>query len=221
MVTRRRVKKNIKEDPLVTTAVEASLWAKEHFNQVIVGVVVLVVVIGVIVFTANSRQGAEARSSRQLANALAMYQSGDMEAARTSFEQIHQRFGGRDAAIAHFFAAESQLRQGSLDGAKGNYDAYLEVSSKYPLFRGSALIGKSLCFEAQEDYPAAAVAMVEALEELSEDDPRYLDASFDAGRFFAKAKQGDEAARYFARVVERGDGELKHRASVAMALLEQ
>ena len=89
MVMRRRVKKNIKEDQLVTTAVEASLWAKEHFNQVIVGVVALVAVIAVIVFTANSRQSAEAESSRHLANALAMYQSGDMEAGR------YQRYESR------------------------------------------------------------------------------------------------------------------------------
>jgi len=219
MTTRKRAKKNIKEDQLVTYAVGLSRWAQDHFNQVIIGVVVLVAVVVALVFTANSRQGSERLSGQQLASAISLYQTNDFAAASASFQQIVERHGGRSAALAHFYKGECQLRQGDYSGAMVEYDAYLAAADKFPMFRQSAIYAKALCYEGLQQPDNAAQTLVDLIGQLDEEDPRYLDALFQAGEFLAQSGKASEAADYFQRVSEKGSGNLKQRATVAAALL--
>jgi TolA-binding protein len=221
MSTRKRVKKNIKEDQLVTWAVRMSRWTQEHFNQVIVGVVVLVAVIAVSVFMANSRQGSSREAVLQMSSALNLYQSADYESARASFEQISARYGGQDAAMALFFIGECHLRQGRHADGLAAYDRYLATYKDYPTFRASAIYAKALCYEGLENYPDAASTMVALLDVVDEKDPRYVDGAFQAGEFFARAGNTEQAATYFRIVADKGTGDLKERAAVAAALLGQ
>jgi len=221
MSTRRRVKKNIKEDQLLTWAVRLSQWTQEHFNQVIIGVVVLVAVIAVSVFMANSRQGSSRQAVLQMSSALNLYQSADYESARGSFEQISQRYGGKDAAMAYFFIGECALRLGTYSDGLAAYDSYLAKYKDYPAFHGSALYGKALCYEGLENYAEAASSMVALMGVVDEKDPRYLDAAFQAGEFFARAGNMEQAATYFGMVSDKGTGELKEKAQVAATLLGQ
>jgi len=219
MSTRRRVRKNIKEDQLVTWAVRLSQWTQEHFNQVIIGVVVLVAVIAVSVFVANSRQGSSRQAVLQVSSALNLYQSGDYEAARSSFDQVAQRYGGKDAALALFYMGECYLRQAKFSDALTAYDRYLGRFKDYPTFHGAALYGKALCYEGMGNYADAAATMVTLLGVLDEKDPRYMDAAYQAGEFFAKAGDTEQAATYFNTVADKGTGDLKEKAAVAATLL--
>jgi tetratricopeptide (TPR) repeat protein len=219
MATRKRVKKNIKEDQLVTYAVTLSRWTQEHFNQVVIGVVVLVAVIAIAVFTANSRQGSSRQAELQLASAMSLMQTGDLESARSSFGQIDDRYGGKSGAKARFYRAECELRMGRFAEALASYQAYVDEQSEYPVFRESAVIGQALCHEGLGNFSEAANTMVSLLETLDEDDPRYLDSAYQAGEFFAKAGDTERAAEYFVEVKEKASGNLKDKASVAAALL--
>jgi tetratricopeptide (TPR) repeat protein len=220
MPTRRRVKKkNIKEDQLVTYAVNLSRWAQEHFNQVIIGVVVLVAVIAVAVFTANSRQGSARQAEQSMAVAMSQFQSGDFETARASLEQAANRYGGATAARARFFMGESSLRMARYEDALASYDAYLAQYSDYPAFRESAMVGRAMCYEGLENYQAAAEELVSLLAIMDPDDPRYLENAYRAGEFFARAGDTEQAAKYFQEVSDKASGNLKDKASVAAALL--
>lgn len=219
MATRRRVKKNIKQDQLVTYAVSFSRWAQEHFNQVIIGVVVLVAVIAVAVFTANSRQGSSRQAAVQMASAMAMYGSRDFDSARSSFDQIADRYNGRVGARARFYRAECELHLQRFSEALASYDAYLDVADKDDTFRVSAIIGKSLCYEGMQNYAEAANTLVTLLATLPPDDPRYLDSAYDAGEFFARAGDDAQAAKYFGIVADKAEGSLKDKAQVAADLL--
>lgn len=220
MATKRKVvKKNIKRDPLVTYALKASNYAQEHFNQIVIGVVILVGVIAVLVFTANSRQTSAKQARQQLATAMALYQQQDYEAAKTSFEQIYQRHKGSNQLVAKYFKAECELRQRNFSQGLVDYNLYLDKAADYPAFEGAALYGKALCQEGLEDYSGAAATMEKLHRSLDEDDPRYLDSAFQAGEFFAKAGQNDRAAEYFQTVAKKGSGALKDKAAVAASLL--
>lgn len=221
MSTRRRVKKNIKQDQLVTYAVSLSRWAQEHFNQVIIGVVVLVAVIAVAVFTANSRQGSSRQAQIQMASAMSQYMSGDYESARTSFDQIADRYDGRVGARARFYRAESEAHLQRYSEALASYDAYLDVADKDDTFRTSAVIGKALCYEGMQNYAEAAGTLATLLETLSPDDPRYVDSAYRAAEFYARAGDDKQAAKYFGIVSEKGQGTLKDKADVAAALLNK
>jgi tetratricopeptide (TPR) repeat protein len=219
MATKRRVKKNIKEDPLVTYTLRTSKFAQEHFNIIIIGVVVLVGAIAILVFNSNSRKNAAVQAQRQLASAMALYQQRDFESAKTSFEQVYSGFKGPKRLVAKYFKAECEMKQRNYGQALIDYDLYLDDASKFPTFKEAALFAKALCYEGLENYSQAAIVMETLHQSMDEDDPRYLDAAYQAGEFFAKAGDNDRAAIHFRTVSEKGSGELKDKATIATALL--
>jgi tetratricopeptide (TPR) repeat protein len=218
MATKRR-KKNIKEDQLVTMAVELSQWTQAHLNQVIAGVVVLVGIIAVLVFTAQSRQGASREGERMMSSAMGLMQQGEYESAKASFQQIYQRYGGKSGAAARFFRAECDLRQGQFAQALAGYDDYLASADKFPWFRASALAGKAVSYEGLENYAEAAKTLGELTEVVDAADPRYLDAAIQAGEFFAMTGDLESSAKYYHIVAEKGSGEMRDRAEVALELM--
>ena len=218
--TARRVKKNIKEDQLVTTTFRLTEWAQEHFNQVIIGVVALVAVVAVVVFVANSRESGARQAEREMGTALALLQQGDVAAAKGSFQQVAERRGGAPAAAARFFKAECALREDNYREAVDDYDAYLARAADYPMFEASALVGKGLALEGLENFAEAAKVMAAAVEKFDAKDPRRLDTAFSAGEFYQRAGQSAEAVKYFDMVAKDGTGDLKARATVAAELLK-
>jgi tetratricopeptide (TPR) repeat protein len=220
MATKRRVKKkDIKKDPLVTYALKTSKYTQEHFNIIIIGVVALIAVIALLVFTANNRRSSARQAQRQLSSAMILHQQRDYEAAKATFEQVYNNHKGANQMVAKYFKADCELKQSNFSQAIIDYDLYLDDSSKYPAFKDAALFGKALCYEGLEDYAKAAVTMETLHQSLDEDDPRYLDSAFHAGEFFAKAGDYERAATHFRTVSEKGTGELKDRADVAIALM--
>jgi tetratricopeptide (TPR) repeat protein len=221
MATKRKVvKKDIKKDPLVTYALKTSQYAQEHFNQVIIGVVVLIALIAVVVFTANSRRGAAVQSERQLSQAIALFQQQDFTAAKVSFSQIVDRHGGRSAAIARYYKAECEFLQRNYSQAALDYQSYLDTSSDFPEFKAAALYGAGICYEAAGNHTAAATTMEQVHHSVDENDPRYLDSAFRAGENFAKVRNIDRAVEYFQIVADKGSGKLKDKATVALALID-
>jgi tetratricopeptide (TPR) repeat protein len=220
MATKRKVvKKNIKRDPLVTYALKVSRYSQEHFNQVVIGVAVLIVLIAVVVFTANNRQNAARQSVRQMAQAMALYQQRDYEAAKVSFTQVADRFGGSTGSIARYYVGECDLGLGRYAEALNEYQAYLDKSSKQAEFKVAALVGMALCHEGMGNYTAAAETMEKVHNSVDEKDPRYLDSAYRAGELFAKAGNDERAAHYFQIVADNATGTLKDKASVAVTLL--
>lgn len=220
MATKRKVvKKDIKKDPLVTYALKVSQYTQEHFNQVIIGVAVLIAAIAIIVFTANNRRNTAEQSVRQMAQAVALYQQGDLSAAKVSFGQIADRFGGRTGTLARYYVAECDLATGNYPQALEGYQAYLDDSSKLPEFKTAALYGMALCYEGMERYTVAAETMEQVHNSSDEKDPRYLDSAYEAGELFAKAGNDERAAHYFQTVADNATGTLKDKATVALTLL--
>jgi len=218
--TARRAKKHINEDQLVSTTFRLTEWAQSHFNQVIIGVVVLVAVVAVVVFVANTRESSARAAEREMGTGLTLMQQGDLAAAQGSFKQIVERHGGAQAAAARFFKAECELHQNNYREALEDYDAYLGTVGSYPLFEASALVGKALALEGLENFPEAAKTMAAAVDKLDAKDPRRLDSAYLAGEFYQRAGQTTEAAKYFDMVAKDGTGDLRARANVAAELLK-
>ncbi len=218
--TARRAKKNLKEDQLVTTTFRLTEWAQAHFNQVIIGVVALVAVVAVLVFVANSRESGAKQAEREMGTALTLMSQGEYAAAKASFQQVSERFGGAQGASARFFKAECELKQDDYKAAADDYDAYLARVKDYPMFEGSALMGKALALEGQGNYIEAANSMAAAVDKIDAKDPRHFDAAFNAGEFYQRAGRSADALKYFEMVAKDGTGDLKDRAAVNAAMLK-
>lgn len=217
--TARRVKK-LKEDQLVTTTFRLTEWAQEHFNQVIIGVVALVALVAVLVFAANSRESSAQAAEREIGSALLLYQQGDFAGARTAFQQIYDRHGGKQATAARFLKAECELRLGNYQQAVDDYETYVQKRADYPMFESSAMIGKALAYEGLHNYVEAAKEMAAAVATLDPKDPRYLDAAIQAGDFYLQAKDEREALKFYEIVAKDATGDLKSRAEVAVSMLK-
>lgn len=212
--------RHIKEDKLVTTTVRFSEWAQAHFNQVIIGIVVLVAAVAILVFAANSRENNARQADRILGSAMALMLQGDYTAAKASFQQVVDRHGGKQGANARFFKAECEATQGNFEQGLADYDAYLAVVSDYPEFEASALVGRALCLEGMKNYLEAAPAMAAALAKLDPKDPRYADTAFSAGDLYMLAGDSKEALTYYKLAAEHGTADVKSRATVAVELIE-
>jgi tetratricopeptide (TPR) repeat protein len=218
--TAKRHKKNLNEDQLVNTTFRLTEWAQTHFNQVIIGVVALVAIVAVLVFVANSRESGARQAEREMGAALTLMSQGEFATAKGSFEQIAGRFGGAQGAAARFFKAECELQENNYKQAVDDYDAYLARSNDYPMFEGSALMGKAVALEGLENYLEAARTMAAASEKIDPKDPRHFDAAFSAGEFFQRAGHIPDALKYFEIVAKDGTGDIKARAATQIALLK-
>jgi tetratricopeptide (TPR) repeat protein len=218
--TAKRAKKNIKEDQLVTSAVRASEWAQEHFNRVIIGVVALVAAVAVVVFVANSRSSSAREAERQMGSAMTLMQQGDLNSARTSFEQIAQRQGGAYGAAARYFKAECELGLGNFAAAASGYEDYLKHKSDYPEFVAAASVACGLAYEGSRQWPDAARHFVAALQELDKTDPRYYDAAYRAAYCYEQAGDNAQALTYYQMVADGGTGSLRDRARYAVTALQ-
>jgi tetratricopeptide (TPR) repeat protein len=218
--TPKRTRKQTREDRLVTTTVRLSEWAQAHFNHVIIGVVALVAVVAVLVFAANSRENNERQVERIMGSAMALMLQGDYGAAVTTFQQVVDRHGGKQAAAARYLKAECLLTQGKFQEALAEYDGYLARSAEYPVFEAGAWVGRALCFEGLKNFAEAGPAMAAAVAKLDPKDPRYAEAALGAGDLYWAAGMGAEALPFYRLAAEHGSGDVKARATVAVELTE-
>ncbi len=217
---KRAARRQMREDKLVTTTVRFTEWAQDHFNQVIVGIVALVAIVAVLVFAANSRESNARQAEQQMGSAMALMLQGDYNAAKTSFQQVAERHGGKQGAAARFFKAECAAKQGNFEEALTDYDAYLAEVNDYPVFEASALVGKAACLEGMKNFAEAAPAMAAALAKIDTQDPRYADTAFAAGDLYMVSGNSREALTYYKLAAEHGTGDVKARAKVAVELIE-
>jgi len=222
MATKRKVvKKDIKRDPLVTYTLRVSQYTQEHFNQVIVGVVALIAIIAVVMFVSNNRRTSAGQSERQLSQAMSLYQQQDFQAAKTTFERIAGRFGGRNGAVARYYKAECEYMQRNYAQAVSDYESYLDVSAEFPAFKGAAMFAAALSLQGTGDMQRAADMMEQAHQTFEPSDPRYLTSAYHAGEFFARAGDQERAAQYFQTVADEATGSLHDKALAAITLLQQ
>ncbi|NIM19898.1 MAG: tetratricopeptide repeat protein [Candidatus Latescibacteria bacterium] len=222
MATKRRLKKKkFKEDRLVTYSVTLSRYAQEHFNQVITGVVILLAVIAATLLIVHSRQTAARDSERYLGAALALYRQGDVAAAKTSFQDVIDRYSGtRAGKVAMIFKGECDLKLGNFEEAASAYDQYLEKSDKFSEFKTTATIGKAIALEGQMRYAEAASTLEALIQVLDAEDPRRTESLYRAGLFCKKAGMMEKAIQYLTEVAEEGIGPFKEEAEIALAAIK-
>ncbi len=218
---KRITKRQMKEDPLVTYSLRFSRYAKEHFNQIVAGVAILIAIIGILIFTSHSRRASARQSEQYIGAALMLLRQGDIAAAKTSFEDVANRYPGSRAGItALYFKAECELKMRDFAEAMRSYDAYLSKCKEFPDFKTAAIIGKAACLEGVGKYAEAASTLELLVETIDPDDPRYMEVLFHIASFYRKAEMIEKAIPYFQQLAQKGSGALRETALISLALLE-
>jgi tetratricopeptide (TPR) repeat protein len=222
MATKRRVKKkSLKQDQLVTYSLKASKFAQDHFNHVLTGIIVLVLIIAGAIFITQSRKSAASTSEKYLGAALSLMRQGDVAAARTSFQDTFDRYSNtRAGAVALYFKAECDLTLKNFGEAKNEFDAYLERSDKFPEFRTAAVIGKAMALEGMNQLSEAAAVLDQLITQLNPKDPRYTASLYRAAIFHDKTGNSEKAVQYLQTIVDTGTGPYQEEAEVKLAALK-
>ena len=160
------VKKEIKEDKLVTTYFEArNYWKKNYQNILKIGGVVLALII-LLSFWTSSKKSSEYKASYELGIAMMKTSQGNPESTSSELEQIADRFSGTAAGNeALLFAAQTERLSDQNEEALKAYETYIRKGRKDAYLYPAALLGKAACLEdlgkfeeAAETYLAAASA---------------------------------------------------------------
>jgi TolA-binding protein len=222
MAKRKRLrKKEMKEDQLVTTALRVSNFVQEHFTKVIAGIVVLVAVVAIVLFTAQARRNSAQVAEREFSLAMNHYQVGDREQAGTAFANIVDRYSGhRVGGMALYFLGECEMAQLRYEPAITAYDGYLDKAGSEGTFSDAATIAKAFCYEGLAQFREAAAVMDDLSKVMNADDNRYPEVLFYAGTYYREAGDLDTALEFFRQVTETASGPVKDRATVWLALLE-
>jgi tetratricopeptide (TPR) repeat protein len=218
---RRLTKKEMKQDQLVTVTLRVSNFIQDHFTHVISGIVVLVAILAVVLFTAQARRSSAKAAGREFYAAMSQYQAGRKDEAGTAFATVADRYSGhRDGKMALYFLAECRMAQGKYDEAIEAYDRYLGKVGREGDFSHAAQIAKAYSYEALGRFKEAAQTLKDLSESMDPEDGRYHEVLFDTGSFYYRAGDASAALEFFRRVRENADGALRDRAEVWVALLE-
>lgn len=213
-------KRQIKEDPLVTTTLRVSSYVQDHFTQVISGIVILLAAVAIIVFTGQARRNTARAAERELALAMGQYQMGDTDLAGTTFASLADRYSGHQSGVvALYFLGQCNLERIRWDDALSAFERFLDKADKSHDFRVAAEMGRALAHEGLRNFAQAAEIMDNLSQTMDREDSRYVDVLFNAGSFYRLAGDSETAIDFYNHVAETTEGPLKDRAEVWVAVL--
>ncbi len=200
---KRILRKEIKEDPLVTIYVRVRKWLQKHMRELNIGITIFLIVIVVSVLMVRSKKNAELSAAANLGIAEQYYYAGDYQRAIAELGLVANTYSGTKAAgSAIFLLANSYYESQDYQLAKQNYQTYLDDYGQNPLFKASSLAGLAACAEMEKLYLQAATLYEKAGKEqphlvLA---PHYLKS---AGICYMKAGDQQKAKETFQMILDR------------------
>lgn len=162
MATKKLTKRQLKEDPVMTTAFRWVGFTEQHLRALLIAIGAVLVVAGLFYFVRQGRSSAERSAATRLAQARAEIQQGNIESAMTMVDQILDRSGGTNSGReALLLRADGALLLGKNEEAIEHYGRFLR-QEKDPVLRASALRGLAGALEQSGQAARAAESYLEA-----------------------------------------------------------
>ncbi|MEK6650732.1 MAG: tetratricopeptide repeat protein [Bacteroidota bacterium] len=191
-------KREIKQDKLVTRAMQAEAWALENKKTLTYGGMALIAIVVVLFVWNDRRSAAEVESSTRLARILPVYDQGNYQQAidgvasegTFGLKSIVDEYGGTNAGqLAHLYFANALAALGKYAEAS---DIYEDISVDDRLVMASAAAGQARCYEGLERYKEAGGAYERAAS-TDPKNPLAPDRLFSAAVNFKHAGMKEEA----------------------------
>lgn len=217
---KRITKKQIKEDPLVTTYFKSIDFIKEHSQKITTGVIVLLSVVVLLVFLMRSKRAAEFDASEQLAKAnVELSQNKSQEAIDILLNMIDNYSGTNSAAKGVYLLAKAYYEKGEYDKSLLHFEKYLDDYGDDKILASAAFSGIASCYEQLGKYLDAAQYYKKGAEKF----PEHFGAAqqlIDAGRCFSLANQKAQAKECYQLILDNySKNSLKSDAELYLAKL--
>ncbi|HLB00325.1 MAG TPA: tetratricopeptide repeat protein [Bacteroidota bacterium] len=206
------VKKELKQDTLLTTFARTEGFYYEHKKYVNYALTALVIAAIALVIFINNRRTNNAKASLELGRvmsildanpadpaAVTMAIEGRPEQGIAGLRKIVENYGGTDAGnLAKYYLGNAYCLAGAYPEA---IESYRDFSGDDPLLVSGAKSGEGASLEALKQYDEAA----KAFESAAKSDPRGISAPEhlnSAARCFALAGKQEEALRLLRKLKE-------------------
>ncbi len=196
-------KREIKQDQLVTRAMQAEAWALEHKQILTYAGFALVALIVIAVVWTDRRSAAETEATTRLAKVLPIYDQGNLQQAiegapaegTFGLQSIVDEYGGTDAGnMARLYLANAYTQQGKYAEA---LELYQDISADDRLVSSGALAGAARCHEQLKAY-AEAAAEYERAASSDPKNPLAADRLLAAAANYKRAGKSAEAVAVIA-----------------------
>lgn len=154
---KKLIKKEIKEDTLVTAYFKVQKIFSKYSKQIQIGVIAVAVVAVLGFMMVRDKKKSEIKAVSELGLEEPFYYMGDYQRVIPKLTSIKDKFSGTPSAgTAVFFLANAYYATGNVDQAVKNYQIYVDDYGQNPLFAASSLAGLGACYETKKQYDKAA-----------------------------------------------------------------
>ena len=196
-------RREIKEDPLVTTYVRVQKFIQRHNKQLnIVGLIVVAAIV-ITVFMGRSKRSAETAAAGRLGVAEMYFWVEDYTRAIGELSNIVDTYSGTKAAgTAAFLTANAHYATGDYTNAERYFQLYLDDYDHNKMFSASSLAGIAACRESQGSFLEAA-QLYERAGTKYENTSRSPFHLKDAGRCYVLAGEIDKGKAVYKTIIDK------------------
>ena len=213
-------KKELKRDPLLDTMVKTQTFYEDNKKR-IHGIGGGFIAIALIIFMLSFlHQSSEKEASILLGKAQVEYQERNYDKARQFLEYLVDGYSGTTSGDQGLFLlANIDFQEKKYSEARAHFQKFVDIYSDSNILLSSGYAGLGACYEAEENYAAAAEAYLKAWK-AADDFPEAHDYLYNAAIDFEFAGDIEKAREYFSRLVEEyPDSSHVFDAKAKMAML--
>ena len=203
---KRVTRRELKEDKLVTTVVQAQEFFQKNLSMILKIGGGAILIIAVIAFMIISKKRSEVTAAYELSLAFMTVQQSGPGTAIEKFKEINDRYSGTKAAAeALFYYAQIKHADKNFEAALEGYQTFLNKSDHKIYYYTAVLAGKAACLEDLKRFEEAAESYLKAAacQTTKFARPAY---QLDAARCYRAATQKAKALELYELVKENSPG---------------
>lgn len=195
-------KKEIKQDPLVTSYYKAYNFFLENQAKILISLAIIALIIVSVIIYSNKKSSDNITAANLLSKVIQLYEAGQYQEAIdgnkarniTGLKSIVENYGNTEQGeLAKIYLANCYLFLGKLDSA---YEMFKDYDGSNPLLKAASLAGQAAYFEAKKDYKKAVEYYQDAAK-VSKENPSNADYLLRAGINLLNLNKKEEAKAVF------------------------
>jgi len=210
-------KQQIKEDKFTTFVLQAKEWVVDNWQVLTIAAVAIIIVVVGMVYYFNSQSAKSGVAQQTFGRAMVEMERRNYPQAVTAFQDIIDSYGGRMAARAQFYLANTYYNSKQYDEAVAAYQQYVDNYHTDKLTTSSAIGGIASSHENKREYALAAEKYREAVAYYPES-PSAPDYYLGAVRCYVQLGDKEQADLVVAELKDKYSGSDYFRTASQLTL---
>jgi len=225
-------KKRLKEpDEFITFTERAFLFIRQHFKQITVGVVIVIIILLSMIFFQRWEKSKEEEANRAFGLAMEIYQRAnspyregspsDYKNALEKFDEVIRKFPSTSSGkLSLLYQGNIYLKMNEFGETEKTFSTFLEKAGKEKVYRLFALEGLGYAYEGKKDYEKALNTYKKILD--MGESFQVADTYLSIGRCYEKLGKNNEALENYKSFLKVAPTSIKtHAVLRKISILEK